>query len=711
MAVLEKFRSKATLLAIILGIALFFFIMEYFLNSGLALFNKSKENIVIVNGEAINYRDYQTSVEDHINATRNNNISLTDDEQYQIRQMVLNEMIDNILLAKEAKKLGLVVSKEEYKDLVMGNNISPILQQIPDFQNPQTKKFDKEALLQFLQIIESEDYSMCSAKQTAQLMSLKKVWLDIEKQIIKDHLKKKFNTLFTYAILTNDLEAKAFYNDNKINVDFDYAAQSYNFFPNEKINVSDTEIQKLYNERKNLYKQKEVVLIDYIALSIIPSQDDYQVVKNKFKNLKTQLESSENITEIVQNNSDTPYINAYISYKNLNEYQKCFVDKNPVGTVGTPLLTDRTFNLCKFEGIKIAPDSIKLNALMVPSTTDKVSFTHLCDSLTQAIKKGTSFTKIALAISNGKTAGELGWVTETQLTSQIDAQSIDKILAAKINEPTIIKSNIGTFLIQVIEKTQPIKKYKIADIQVQVIPSQKTKTRLYNKLSQFVSSNHSIIALRRHAKSSGLNIQTNVEISKDQININGIQNTRQIVQWAFGNKKGTISDIFECKNGEYFVVAAIKDHLQEGYRSLASVSDTLKKDLINEKKAGKLITDLKAKKLNTLEQYAKVMNTTLQSAQSVNFATLYIPSIGKEPILNVKAPEAPINQLSGPYAGKNKVYVLYITNKSVSKEPYDVEYFRRQAQTQNIYRIYQAIQSPELLRENAKIKNYFNHFF
>ncbi|GMO32512.1 MAG: SurA N-terminal domain-containing protein [Candidatus Azobacteroides pseudotrichonymphae] len=695
----------------VVGVALFSFIIGDFLRSGSAFINQKKENIVVINGEAINCQDYQTRVEDYINnAIRNNNNQpLTDDEQYQIKQMILNEMIDDILLFKEAKKLGLVVSKEEYKDLVMGDNISPLLQQIPSFRNPKTKKFDKTALLHFLQNIENEDYS---TEQSSRLMSIKKAWLAIEKQIIKEQLKKKFNTLFTYSILTNVLEARAFYEEKKINVDFDYVAQSYNSIPDREVNVSDIEIQKRYNECKNLYRQKEGALVDFIALNIVPSKKDYQMIENKLKELKKQLESSKNIAEIIQSNPDILYTNAYITYNNLNESQKFLIGKNhAVGTVGIPILVNQTFNLYKFEGMKTAPDSIKLNAVMIPSSMEEIKLKHLSDSLIQVVKKGTPFSDMASTLSNGKTTGELGWMTESQLISRLDIQFKDKILTAKINEPVVIKSNIGIFLVQVLEKTKPIKKYKIANIQIQVIPSQETKTRLYNRFIQFISSNHSIADLRENAKSSGFSIQTDVEISKDQININHIQNTRQIVQWIFNNKKGAISDIFECQNSEYFAVVAIKEHLREGFRPLKSISSVLKRNLINEKKALKLISDLKVKKLNTLKQYAEAMNTTPQSVQSVNFATSYISGIGKEPILNVKVPEAPINQISGPYAGKNKIYVLYITNKNISKEPYDTKCFLKQAQIQNMRWICQIIQSPEFLRENIKIDNYFNRFF
>jgi peptidyl-prolyl cis-trans isomerase D len=158
MATLEKIRSKAALLVIVVGIALFAFIVGDFLRSGSTFFHQKQENILVVNGEAVNSRDYQTQVEERTNMLKqNSNRSFTDDEQNQIRQTILDETINNILFSEEIEKIGLVVGKEESRDLLMGNNISPVVQQY--FRNPQTGLFDKTALLQFLQTIETESYA------------------------------------------------------------------------------------------------------------------------------------------------------------------------------------------------------------------------------------------------------------------------------------------------------------------------------------------------------------------------------------------------------------------------------------------------------------------------------------------------------------------------------------------------------------------------
>jgi peptidyl-prolyl cis-trans isomerase D len=709
MATLEKIRSKATLLVIVVGAALLAFIVGDFLKSGSTFFQQKQENIISVNGESMNYRDYQEQVELRTNALKqNNNRSFTDDEQNQIRQMVLNEAIDRILLAEEAEKLGLVVGKDESKDLLMGDNIAPMIQQY--FRNPQTGQFDKMALLQFLQMIESDDYTGYPEAQIAQMMEQKRAWLDIEDQVVKEQLRQKFSILIASAVLTNDLEIRAHAENNNISVDFDYVAQSYNTVPDSVISVSDSEIKQLYNERKNQYKQEEAKVIDYIAHPIVPSPEDYQTVETKMLALRDQLIASTAVAELVQSNSDVPPINAYQSYASLDETLKQLVIANPVGAVDGPVLTGDTYHLYKIEGEKTAPDSVNLHVLALPTMGAEDQIKQLADSLINVVKKGTSFADMASSATAGQTTGEIGWTTEADLVAQVDVQFKDAVFNAPLNTPMIVQSTMGSFLVQVSEKTKPVKKYKVATLQIRVTPSQETKTRLYNELSQYISTHHSLEALKTNAAEAGFNIQTNVEVAREQINIGSIQSSRQVIQWAYNNKKGDISDIFECQNGDYFVVAAIEGTLASGYRSLASVSNFLRMELASKKKGEKLAADLKALNLTTLEQYAEVMEATPQSVKFVTFETPSLSGIGAEPILNVAAPQASPYQVAGPFAGKNRVYAILVTDKR-EEESADPEAQKQQAQTQNMYRTYQLVQSPELLRENAKITNNFSRFF
>src|SRR5215510_5121004 len=129
MATLEKIRSKATLLVIVVGLALFAFIIGDFLRSGSTFFHQSKEKIAVVDGQSIDYRKFQSEVETAMNNYKAQGSSLTEEQQNQVRQMVFDQMVGTILMDNESKKVGFAVGKDETEDLLWGNNVSRVIQQ------------------------------------------------------------------------------------------------------------------------------------------------------------------------------------------------------------------------------------------------------------------------------------------------------------------------------------------------------------------------------------------------------------------------------------------------------------------------------------------------------------------------------------------------------------------------------------------------------
>jgi peptidyl-prolyl cis-trans isomerase D len=712
MATLEKIRNKAALLVGAVGVALFAFIIGDSLRFGSTFANQQKENIAIVEGHAMKIQEYQQKVEERINIIKARGGNSSDEDQTnQIRQAVLNEWINKILLEEESEKAGFAVSKDELSDLIVGNNISPMIQQMPDFQNPQTGRFDRNRLLNFLQTIETDDYTNYSPEILSQLYAMKKNWLEIEQQVILMQLQNKLATFLSASLVANNLEAQAAFNESKVNVDFAYASQAYSSIPDDSVIVADAEIAKLYQERKNNFKQGEAKIINYIAVHISPSEQDFQNASLKIEAIKNRLEDAANPANVVTETSERPYINAYVSYNQLTPELKSFVDRSTPGAIEGPLLSNNIYNVHKLEDTKFAPDSVKLNAIMLPATMDEKASKQFADSLIAVIKSGTPFADVASAASGGQTNGDIGWQTETTLVSQVDVDFKNDVFAAPINEPVVIRSTLGNFLVQAVEKTAPVKKYKIASVQLTVSPSQETKTKLYNDLNQYISTHYKLDAFKSAAVEAGYNIQTGVEIAKDQLNIAGIQNTRQVIQWVFKNKRGAVSDIFECQNQEYFVVAAVENTLKEGFRPQELVSDILKRELLNGKKAEKIIAGLKTKNLTNLEQYAEAMKSTIDSVKFVTFATPRITKIGVEPVLNAKALQLSAGELVGPYKGNNAVYVIQLTNKTESEQTYNAESQIQSLQMQNYYRIDQWFRSNRILKDNAKIEDNFNRFF
>ena len=709
MATLEKIRNKAGLLVGVVGLALFAFIIGDFLRSGSTFFHQNKEKIAIVDGQSIGIREFQDNLETATNNYKSRGASLSEDQQNQVRQMVFDQMVGSILLDNQSQKVGFVVSKDELADLEIGNNISPIIKQISYFQNPQTKAFDKNSLIQFLQTIESDDWSMYSQEVQQQLQQEKTTWLNVEKNILQQRLFDKFSTFLASAIVANSLDAKAAYNDNAVNVDFNYASQSYNSISDTAVVVNDADISKLYDSRKQNYKQEPAKLISYIAVNIQPSEADYADVSARMGKIKDELVKTDNPVDLINDNSDAPFLDAYVSAAQLSNDQRAFVEHASVGDIDGPKLTDRTYSMYKLLGETQAPDSIKVNQITFPASADEALIKTRIDSLTKVINSGKTFAEVSLSETNGQTNGDMGWQTETSLAQGVDSKFANTLFDAKVNELFTIKTSYGTHLVQVVEKTKPVAKYKLGLIRMETTPSQDTYNKLYNSLNQYIAKNHQLDKFRSAAPEAGYVCQTGVQVLENQNNIASIENSRQVIRWANSHGNGSISEIFECQG--YFIAAAVEGELKAGYRPYKEVADILKRELINEKKGAKIVESLNAKKINSLDGFATAMNSPVQEVKFVTFATQRITGIGIDPIVNVKAISSEVGQVTGPFAGKTGVYVLSLTAKNTNPQPYNEANQKAQMNMQNSYRIMQLVQTGSLLKDKATIEDNRSRFY
>lgn len=696
MATLEKIRNKAGLLVLVVGLALFAFIIGDFLNSGSTYFRQAQEKVAEINGEVINYQDYQQRIDDmsEVYKMQTGSSSLPEEYMTQIRQSVFDNMVQEIVLNEATEEIGMSVCPDELFDMVQGENISPLIQQMPMFANPQTGQFDKTALLNYLKAIDDENIASIPADQQGQFIKARNFWLFWEKNIKLQRLEQKYTTLLSKAISANKLDAQESFNETAETSNIVYAMQSYSTIPDSTIQVSQSEIDKLYNDRKESFKQKEAKVLKYISVDIRPSQEDYDNVQKDIEDLKNEFSTSEKVDDIVNENSDVPYVDAYFTDKAFDASLKQFATTASVGDVYGPVFENEKYRMFKLVAKTEAPDSVKVSHIMLAGKSEEETKT-LADSLMTALKNGSDFAELAKKYSADQAAengGELGWFTEVTALRGVNEDFKNAVFSSPLNKVTIVKSMYGTHLVKVTEQTKKVTKYKVADIDMAVSPSSKTYSNIYNELNQFISKNQDINKLDDAAKEAGYSIVTNQTVTADNQMLGMIKNSRPVIRWAFQNEKGSISEIFECD--DKFVIAAIESTLEEGYRPVQMVASSLKSELIAKKKGEKIAADLTAKNLTSVEAYAEAMGANVDSVKFVSFGTRRISGIGVEPNLNAAVSMAAVDQVSQPVKGNNGVYVFKVYERNKENKEYDEASQLRTIDATNSYRIsYQAIQS------------------
>jgi hypothetical protein len=701
MAALENIRNQKYLLIGVIGVALLAFIIGGVFQAMPSL-RGAGDTMVKVEGEEIGYNEdfYPLYENQHRNAqSRSADGTVSDIQDNQMRKQVVDMLVNQVLLDQIADKVGFAVGKEEFNDLVLGDNISPVLQQ--QFMDPQTGQVNKAQLINIVQLV-LEGATSDDPQEQAEVNQIRAIWNQIETEIIKQQVSGKIYNFLSSAITMNAVDRQVAYNNTKTSVDFDYVAYNYTSISDEGIEVSDAELQTLYDQKKNRYPQKEARVIDYILLEVTPSEKDLTEARMSMNDLKTQLEETANVAPLVSHYSTTPYVSAYRSFATLNNDEKQFVENNEVGTVSSVMQRGVNFTLLKYEDAKVAPDTVSMNILNLGSILDQA----MADSLMNVVRT-TSFSEMALAATEGQSDGSFGDQTETSLLNYFDEDFKNKVYEAPLNEVLLISSpQRGAFLVEVTKKSTPIQKYKIASITKTVVPGNETQSETYNRLSQYVSKyRDDLEAFRDSAIVNDFYVVPDLQVTKESFSINNVNDTRKIVQWAFKVKKGAVSNIFRVDNSKYLAVAALQDEYQEGVRPLKDVEAILKQEIINQKKAEKILAELNGKSYSTLEQYAEAWNVTPNPVIGVSFGmTSPISGIGSEPVVYAEAPLMNEGQLSKPLVGQRAVYVLNVTAKN-EKEAYNDETMKMQVESQNQRTRSTILNNQNLFKENKKIED------
>ena len=707
MATLEKIRNKAGLLVAVVGLALFAFIIGDLFRSGSSIMNRNQNNIIVVNGKAIGYQDYMIRESELTEFYKfqmgSNNLS----EMYmnQIRQSVYEEFVMENIVDPRLEELGIVVTTQEMLDMTEGENISPVLLQVPWFQNSETGMFNRNALLELLNQIKNID--TYSADDQRQLLPFKNVWMIWEKNIKRNRLNEKYVSLLTKAVVANSLDAKDAFNNSSVSSDIFYAMESTASTPDSTIIISNAEIEKLYNERKEMFRQQEAAVIDYIAVDILPSQNDYDQASKEIDAIRAELETTDNVAALVNEKSERKFINAFFSINRFAADQEAidFVTTAAVGDIDGPVFKDNQYRILKLVEKAENADSVFVSILTVAPRTTEAETRIYADSILNVIKGGADFAELVLKHSVDQfveSGGELGWVTELDALQGINEEFRRTAFSLPTGQSAIVKSNGGLHIIKISDRTKNVPKYKVADIVYMVTPSTATRNQLKNDLNKFIAINNSIEKIEKNAKDNGYNLISNVRVYNMDMTVGTVAGARSVVRWAFNSKKGQVSEEpFECENA--FVVATFRGKLREGYQSIASVEPQLKAELASIKKAEQIAADLRSRNLSSIISYADVMNTIPDTVRYITLATQRITNIGIEPKLSAFISFAPLNTVSEPIAGNNGVYVFEVINRTVDDVEYDESSQIGMIEANNAYRI--GSLAFTYMRQHAKIED------
>ncbi len=671
MAALGKIRSRGGILVAAIGLALFAFLAEEGFRSCNGIKGEARQQIGQILGENISVQDYQKLIDEYQSAIKftMQRDNLTEQELNQVKDQVWQQLVSNRVLQADAEKVGLTVTEKEIQN-VLNDGTNPMLAQTP-FVNQQTGRFDVNALKQFI-----DSYNKAKASKSPQLDQMQAIydyWLFIEKNLRTQLLGQKYQALLAGCVLSNKAEAKMAFKDNNEESQVQLASLAYSSVKDADVKITDDDLKAKYEELKPAFRQNvETRDIKFVDFQIKASAADRNEIVKEMDDLQKQLATAADPATIIsKSGSEIPYIGLPVSSKAYQQYPDIAskIDSLAVGTTGvTENKQDNTLNIIRVLSKEQLPDSVQFRQIQVAASTADEARVK-ADSIQKALAGGADFE--ALAKRYGQTAEKV-WFTGQQYEfaptmSQDNRTFVNALLNGEVNATQNLALAQGNIILQVLDKKAMTTKTTAAVIKKLIDFSKNTRSNAYNKFSEFVAKNTTVTELEKNAAKAGYHVQSLNDISTAEHYIAGIRGTRDALKWLFEAKQGEMSPLYECGDNDHLMVIALTAVHPQGYRAWddAQVKEILKREVMKDKKAEKLMAQLKG--VNSIAA-AQSKGAKVSTVNQITFsAPAFVQATGSvEPALSGAVAGTAAGKFSkAPVKGNAGVYVFQVDKKAM----------------------------------------------
>ena len=287
MAVLGQIRKRSIFLIIVIGMALFAFVISgvFTSNGGFG----SNKPIGEINGEEINYETFNMMVEQAQNAYGLNTVNAVN--------LAWDQGIKNQALLQELDKLGIDAGKDQLEQIISSDQ-SIVLN--PLFQN-EIGLFDFNKFSSYISQLKSSNPNLYDQ------------WRFQELNIISLAKQKIYFDLIRSSVIYTDVESNIQYHLENDKVNIEYLRIPYDEIPDSIIQIKDSEIFSYLKDNRDNYEKGEFRKVDYVFIPDAASSIDEN-------NLRTGLEQLRDGFSQLNPVSNT--IEDIIGFKDVKDYSE-----------------------------------------------------------------------------------------------------------------------------------------------------------------------------------------------------------------------------------------------------------------------------------------------------------------------------------------------------------------------------------------------------
>lgn len=640
MATLNTLRTKGGwIITIVIALALLAFLIGD-LAGGNSMFGV-KEKVGAIGGEKISYLDYDRKVQF---LTEINKIESpqAEDQTDAVRDYAWQTLINERAMLPGLEKLGITSGDDELFERMYGENISPVLLGSPFFRNPETGLFDKAELRTFV-----NDYRSDATGRSGLY------WQYLQQQVRNNAVMSKYVALLGGMSYVTKVEAGQAAALTASNYDGRYVMQSYTSMPDSLFKVSTAEAEKYYNERRELYRQPAVRNLEYVLFEIAPSPADYAAAREAMTELSAEFAQAENPEQFVSLNSDDPFDAGYYTREQMPAELAAYAFDPERAPVYGPTMEGDTYRAVRVVDQRTFPDTIAFRQMGFAPGTEA-----LADSVYNVLQNGGDFLLLADQYSViPPQQAESGPVP----TNFLPAELGDILYPAGERYRRIDNAN-GSFIFEVYYRGASSPKVQLAMLTKNVEASTETQQAGYAKASAFFTATAGTAANFTRTATDSSYLRQPVRLEAGQNQIAGLEESRELIRWAFNAKVNDISPILDID--DHYVVALLTGAREDGYAPLSEVQVGITATLIREKKFAALAEKMTG--ASSLDALASTLSAPVGELTAVNYDQApYLPGVGMEPgLIGVAAGGVEQGMLSKPVEGMNGAYVVETTSQT-----------------------------------------------
>lgn len=657
MGIMGFLRERAGIIIVFaIGIAIIAFLLSDVVRSGKGFIADAQSEVGKVAGESINYKDFNERVEQNSQQFKAQMGTLNPQMQSYVVENTWNQMTSKIIIDKQTEKIGLSVSETELFDM-MFNTPTQQISQI--FTDPKTGVFNR-------------NMAIGSRKSADTNPELKAQWVALENSILEQRKGEKFQAIIKNGVYANSLDAKDdFLNRNKL-ANFQYVTMDYASINDASIKVTDADYEAYYNENKFRFENtSETRSFEYVAFDASPSKSDTAETKAKIDKIAEGFKTTANDSLFVAINAETKPQITFVKKGSLEPALDTVMFKASKGYIYGPFLSNGVFKVAKLMDVKTGPDSVKARHILISPAAaggDNKAMAK-ADSIKNVILKGGDFAKLAAQFSidgSKDKGGDLGTFGRGAMVPVFE----DAAFGGKPGELQIVKSQFGVHIIQVQKQIGSSKVVKVAVIDKALAPSSKTEQMAYQKAQSFLSMAKDTATFSQEAKKLGISKVAATDIGPLQASVQGLQDARTLVRWAFKADKGNMSnEIFDI--GDKYVIAYLTAIKPKGTLSLDDVKKQIDPVVKNRVKMAILKSKFEAvaSDAKNINEVASKLKLNVVPINNIVFANPVLPGVAQEGKLIGTVFGSKINTLSKPVEGEHGVYMFTVNGFSNTPIP------------------------------------------